>query len=355
MAKQRLSGSGFDYMLSQQDLLGIFKQSGSNQMPYAGRFGVGKALSIWANTFTDINIAGFTLDTGQYPSSYTRGAICLAPQHPAALAGNLYVRVSADGVAAQLTFHINIGAQTWAVYRGTLTGTLLASGTSLAITNIGATFIPIQIGWEISDTVGRIYLRVNGTVLSDGTTNFDTNNAGGAVWNRVSVGSGDSTYVAGLVIDDVVVFNMDTDAFSTLPRDARFYVGVPTSDSAVQWAPNSGTNFAAAATNDTDTLYNSSSTVGQEDLFNVSATWVPNGSAIYGPPQLVRRSRIDDATPRDVKSALKSNATTAYGATTAEFSSYTIFVDEIALDPNGNIAWTLSALQAVDIGYNLVA
>lgn len=362
MPKQALSRTGFDYMLDQADLLSIFKQSGSPTF-VTGRFAAGKAASLGGHPFWIVNTTGINLisngpgtshylDTGLYGASYTTGAACFALSSSAALAGVFVYRVSASATAAQLTLELNYGLQTWKIYRGTLAGTLLASGTDAAILNIGSTYLPVQFGWTISDTVGRIYLRVNGTTLIDGTANFDTNNAGGGIWDRNSMGC---TTETSMYIDDIVVFNMDTDAFTTLPRDARFYLGVPTGNNTVAWTPNSGTNFAAAATNDTDTLYNSSSTAGQQDLFDISATWIPAGATIYGTPQLVRRSRIDDATPRDVKSAIRSVATTVFGATTAEVSTYKLWVDEIALDPNGNIAWTLASLQVVDIGYNLVA
>jgi len=357
MAKQALARTGFDYMTTQQDLLGIFKQSTFGAFT-TGRFSSGKSLQIEnASVTTGINLSGTAVDTGLLPASYTTaGAVCFAIAWFYALSGDFVVRVAENTVAAQLTLRINTADQSYTVYRGTMADTVLASGTSAAISNLGGyTYLPVQFGWLTSDTVGKLYLRINGTTLLDGTTtSYDTNNGGSSVWNRVSFGKTVGDSIIQTFLDDIVLFDMGGDAFTTLPRDARFYIGVPTGNNTVAWTPNSGTNWAAAATNDADTLYNSSSTPGQQDLFDVSATWIPNGSTIYGTPQLVRKSRIDDATPRDVKSAVRSVATTTYGATTSEFSSYTLFVDEIALDPNGGIAWTLASLQAVDIGYNLV-
>ncbi len=360
MAKQALRRSGFDYMTSQQDLLGIFTQSNFGTFP-TGRFGSGKCLGFNSPdaTTTNINLGpgGNVLDTGLLPASYsTAGACCFALAFLTALNGNFIIRVSEDTVAAHLTLVLSGVDNSWKVYRGTLAGTLIASGTSMAITNIGgSTYIPIQFGWVIDNAAGKLFLRVNGTTILDGTTtSYDTQNGGSAVWNRISFTQTAVGFVINTFVDDFVLFDMGGDAFTTLPRDARFYLGVPTSNGTVAWTPSSGTNWAAVATNDGDTLYNHSLTPGQEDTFNVSATWIPNGSSIYGTPQLVRKSRIDDATPHDVKSAVISGGTTTYGATTAEFSTYTLFVDEIALDPNGGIAWTLASLQAVDIGYNLV-
>jgi hypothetical protein len=354
MAYSQLIMTSFDNVPGLTEFVSFFPGTtryGTDTGRFSGKAGVLDFTSD-ANVWPPTN----RWDTNQLPNDYVKGAIVFAvafSQNPNQ--GLIYWQVGDGAIGCQLTLKIDANGQVWAVYRGTNTGTILASGTSSEIPNMGGlTYVPIQFGWLIDPSVGRLFLRINGKVLLDGTTNYNTQNTANTRWNRITYCKNSESFQSYPRIDDFALYDLNTDPFNILPRDGRVYVGVPTADDSVQWTPNSGSNnFSRVNSYDGDTSYTSSSTVGQEDRFTLSSTWIPNGSTIFGYPQVLRYARIDDATPREVASLIRSGASTAYSTPKAEFSNYTLTYDKFLTNPNGGGAWDLASLQAIKIGYKL--
>jgi hypothetical protein len=161
-------------------------------------------------------------------------------------------------------------------------------------------------------------------------------------------------------MDSFGLFDLGGDAASTLAGGYRFWRAQPTGDNSVQFTPNSGgDNFSRVDDDDADTSYNSSVTAGHIDRFDISSSWVPSGADVWG-VKVGYKSRIDDATPRTMRTKLWSNSVVANGTTYNAPSSYTQrgaqLADLILNDPNTAARWgTTNAVQTIDIGYELVS
>lgn len=128
----------------------------------------------------------------------------------------------------------------------------------------------------------------------------------------------------------------------------------PSADSSVQFTPNASTNVSRVNTTtlDGDTTYNASSTVGHKDLFDMGDL-SSTPTAIYAVQTMVN-ARKDDAATREVRTNLKSGATTVNGTTLALAASYTIQSDVYENDPNTSAPWTASGVNASQLGYEVV-
>jgi len=295
------------------------------------------------------------VDTGDIGTNYTTGAVTCSVAASAGGVGNWYLAVGDTGVGAQLTFHINFATKVLNVYRGTSTGTALYSSVSAPLlSNVALTHNTVAVGWKIDPTAGFVYFRINGTayVTASGTDN--TRNTANTRWNRLNIaGSNSGTTLT----DHVVVWDLDTDAASTLPVDARIALGVPTGDNSVQMTPNSGSDNWSRVDDvpyDTDSTYVSSATVGHKDIYDISSTWVPNNTTSIYYVAVATTFRKDDAATREARGLVKSGSSTTNGATVLMLSSYAMQVDEFPNDPATGSAWGLSALQAAKPGVEII-
>lgn len=104
---------------------------------------------------------------------------------------------------------------------------------------------------------------------------------------------------------------------------------------------------------DGDFSYNADSTPGDIDLFGV--TPLPAGAQNIDAVNNVRYWRKDDAGVRSGAGLIKSNVTTATGATVTLSTSYT-FDDQIQqTDPDTSAAWTVSGVNNMLPGYKEIA
>lgn len=136
--------------------------------------------------------------------------------------------------------------------------------------------------------------------------------------------------------------------------DPRAYTVWPASNSSVQFTPLANTNWQEVSeiAFDGDTNYNFDNVVGHEDLFVTNT--LPSTLTSPLAYQITGAWRKDDAGLREIKHALKSGATEAYG--TSRFlqdNGYAFYSDLWATDPNTSSDWTLTTLNAALIGYNL--
>jgi len=131
----------------------------------------------------------------------------------------------------------------------------------------------------------------------------------------------------------------------------------PTADTATkQWTRSTGSNNFAnvddtGGVND-DSDYNSSSTVGQKDLFDM-ADLGTTPSSIYA-VQAVLVSRKDDATTRELRTNMKNGSTTTNGTTRGQATTYSNFVDLYTVNPDTAAAFTPSDVNSLQLGYEVV-
>jgi hypothetical protein len=133
---------------------------------------------------------------------------------------------------------------------------------------------------------------------------------------------------------------------------------LPTADTAAKaWVASTGTNNAAMVDDpsgfNSDTDFVRSATVAALDLYDVAD--LPAGVATVKSVKTRRVSRKDDATVRSLRTVLKSGATSQNGATAAQITTYDIFDDVYGLDPNTGAAWAPSAVDAAQVGPQVVA
>jgi hypothetical protein len=137
--------------------------------------------------------------------------------------------------------------------------------------------------------------------------------------------------------------------------DVRGYLLTPSgAGSLTQMTPDAGSNYQRVASDDDDTSYVATSTVGNADLYAQSD--LPGGFAgtIYGIAHTTRW-RKDDAGVRTAAQLLKSGATTVQGADVTLVSSYANDTEFAFVDPNTTAAWTATNVNAIESGAKMTA
>ena len=244
------------------------------------------------------------------------------------------------------------------VRRGTSTGTVL--GTSAAGLVGSGAFTHFQVRAVISDTVGVVQIRLNGSSSpAINLTSQDTNNGAAAVSvNNVRIGTSSTGSKVGYY-DDLVIWDTTGSIANTWIGDTRVdsYFPNANGDSSqfVGSDGNSTDNYLlvdAAAPNGTD--YVQSSTVGDKDLYgfgNMSHT----PSSIYG--VVVTASALkDDAGSRSIRLLAKSSSSEANsGADIALSTSRTRAIGVFETNPATSAAWTKSGVDGAQFGITVAA
>lgn len=123
-----------------------------------------------------------------------------------------------------------------------------------------------------------------------------------------------------------------------------------------QWAPLTGASGVAMVLDvvvDGDTTYIFDATVGHKSLFDMANFAAPVPLAITA-VQTSFTARKDDATTRQVRAFNVSGATTTSGATENMSASYVKYNDIYPTDPNTGAAWTPAAVDALQVGVEVV-
>ena len=211
------------------------------------------------------------------------------------------------------------------------------------------TWYYIEFSVTISDTVGTVEVRVDGeTVLS--LTNVDTRNGTPTTVDTLYLGANGSGVTNPVLVDDLYISDSITPV-----GPLRVYTLRPNLDTAQKdWAPLSGANnyaMVADTTIDGDTSYVQASTVGNYDLYDVG-NLTPTSATISAVNHLVW-ARKTDATTRAINLTTKSGATTTDSANTTLSASYVGYNKLYETDPNTGSAWTVSGVNALQIGQKI--
>jgi hypothetical protein len=330
---------GFDNYLALADMRntsfwGGSGAAGGSVTLAAGRFGGqaiqvaspiinGNAVFTPAATSTSFTI-GFALNAG-LPTTATVGA-----------------RDNAG--VTQVGFNITVtGLVT--VYRNSTSNVL---GTFSIPSYNSAAYYYIEFQSLISATVGTIAVNVEGVSLLSLT-------------GQNTKGSGTTTSVTDFFWDNSSTVNVSKvddfyyDDSATFHGPRRVRTGYPTSNNSVTWTPLSSTNVSQI--NETlmnsDTSYNSTTGVGNVDLFN-TASYIGNAVTVDA-VQIRAAFRKDDANAHTGATVLKSGATTSTGTALSLTTSYVYANDIYLTNPNTSSAWTAGNADAVIIGYDMVS
>jgi hypothetical protein len=227
--------------------------------------------------------------------------------------------------------------------RGATVNTNILAETSAFL--VSGIWYYVEIELVRNASTGSVNFYINGSLNGSGSSL----NTGASDIDRVNLAVANSG--VNVWYDDLYVLDV-----ATRLGEHRVETLRPTSDTAqIDFTPSTGTNHAALVDETVyngDTDYNASGTVGHKDRYNMGdlSSTPPTISAV----QVNIFAKKDDATTRQIRSNLKSGATTANGATKTVLSTYQATADIYALDPNGSIAWTAAAVNALEAGVEVV-
>lgn len=260
------------------------------------------------------------------------------------------------------TYHVGVrwpgNLSPLSVYMGgdtTTIGTLLATGTQQLLAN---TWYGIEVWVEISDTVGRVKVYIDGNPTPDIDFTGDTKNGGTGILS--SLGGGHSTGNSGTVSfstywDDLVVYDDTGSVNNAAPLgDLRVVPSLPDgAGNTTQGTPLSSTNFSNMdeTTMDSDTTYVEFSTVGHKDTYAMAAVGV--SGTVLGVQNRVA-VRKTDAGSRAAKPVLRYSGVEVDGTEEYQNLSYRYQYQFHNSKPGGG-AWDVAAVDATEAGVKMTA
>lgn len=251
------------------------------------------------------------------------------------------------------TKHIGIYANadgSISVHRNTTTIGTSAPG----VLNTAGEYLQLQIKVVISDTVGSVEIRLNGSETPIiALSNVDTRNAGTGVVNTIRLTSYSTSSGGDLasLFDDLVVWDTTGSVNNTWLGDVRVDSYMPSGDGdTTTMAPSTGTAHWQLVDEvpASDTDYVSSASVGALDLFQM-ADMAHTPATVHGVVAVAQMLK-SDAGAREVGITLKSGATESVGSNIALGTGSTKYQRVIETDPNGGVAWTKAAIDALQVG-----
>lgn len=259
--------------------------------------------------------------------------------------GKALLALSADGGT---TTHTTLGVAadgSIGVRRGT------ASGTQIALSSAGAivlnTWHYLELKVKLHDTTGTVDVHVDGaSVIS--STGLDTKNGGtDTLFDQVEFGGGGVG--ATTRMRDIYLLNEQGSVNNNFLGDVRVHALFPTSDSTPEeWDRSTGSDTFALIDETTpngDTDYIESDVaaevarVGMGDLSDTTHVVFGVQTTIY--------AKKDDAGSRSVRAAVVSDGNVENGADHVLGTSYATYRDVFELDPDGDIPWTPTTVNAV--------
>jgi hypothetical protein len=209
-----------------------------------------------------------------------------------------------------------------------------------------------EVGVVFSSASGSIVVKINGAVIAN-ITGIDTINpsSGNAYFNILQWGD---NALQGMVTDDFYICDGSGSANNTFLGDVRVFGLMPdAAGSSTQWTPNgAGANYECVNAIPPGSAYISSSTAGQIDLYGMQT--VPSALEIIG-VQVSYLANKNDSGSRTIQSVIKSGSVEADGAANSLGSSQSYFSDVFYEDPNTSAAWTLAAVNAMQVGVEEVS
>lgn len=325
-----LAAEGFERTLARVMGVGLAGSLGSTT-----RYGYGNS---WNH-----NGVSYGIQWDITPSdTVTIGGACINATYAVDTASGGFTFIADGGTLGHVRVYLS-SATTLVAARGGIgsAGTSLATATVPTFLN---TWRYIEAQVKISDTVGRVIVKVDGTTYIDFTG--DTRN-GGTSTNIDQVRQISLSNSNGFWDDTYVTDNLGSLNAGFL-GEIRIYESQPNAaGSSTQFTPSSGANYAAVA-DLSDTTYVSSPTVGQRDTYNT----VDLPSSPTSVLAVVVNSRMakTDAGAASAKAAIKSSSTVAYGATRTLVAGATQFTDIFETNPATGAAWTAAAVNAMETG-----
>jgi hypothetical protein len=282
-----------------------------------------------------------------YASGGGVAALCMgfAYQLKASITNMQILAFLNGGAAGSDVIGLGINSAQQPFFFSTALGTVLATS-SQSVSTGSWHYFEVQFNIAASGGVASLYIdgiQVINFSGNTGTSTVDTVALGPNV--GVNVGTDVGYY------DDLYVTTTDTRLgerrVETLYPDAA---GASTG-----WTPLSGANYANvnATLNNGGSTYVATATASESDLYEIGP--------LAGQPSVIDAVQVrvsvskSDSGSHVLQTQLKSSTTTVNGASYAIAGTFLYDCDIHALDPNGSIAWTYTAVNAAQIGQELIS
>ena len=317
-----------------------------------GRGGFGKCLSIPITSLgSGATIAAFNANIASY---YVGFAMQMVGE-VTGFSVSPYDPIGSGAVQCSVFFNLSAGQIT--LYRGGPSGVEL--GISSPAIFAASSWNFVEVFSTINGTTGALQVRINnqpvaGCTLTGVNTQSTANASSGGVSLIADTGTGGEMYI------DDFRYNDTSTGPGTYPNnswlgDLRVATVFPTANDAVTWTPLASTNWEEVSETsfDGDTTYNSTTTNGDEDLFNMGTLSAVIDEIVA--VQLVTGAREADAGGHTFTQQLKIGGTDHAGATQALATGYQFFSDIFPVNPTTGVSWTLSDVNAILAGYKSVS
>jgi hypothetical protein len=195
---------------------------------------------------------------------------------------------------------------------------------------------------------GAITVRVNENIVLQ-ISSANTSAAGGRSLGIDQIDFGNT------MVDDFYICDNSGASLNNFLGNTRVPAQSPNGAGAsTQWTPTGSASFnwqLASNPYMDDTSYVSCGTPGDIDLYTVSP--VANAPQILAVQSIVV-ARQDDSGQRQIRSVIDSSGSQALGAVTNTNGSYAASTDIFAVDPHTGGSWTYEAVNALQVGAELV-
>ena len=256
------------------------------------------------------------------------------------------------------TLHVDLRVNPAGTLSVTRNGTALTDGTS-ALALLPGVFYHIEFIVTIADSIGAgtCVVKVNGATWLTVATGQDTRNAANASANQVRLGCLAGTTTNGLTLDfsDLIIQNASG---ATFLGDRRVdFLPANANGNSSQFTGSDGNSvdnylLVDDPTEDDDSTYVESSTVGHKDLYslaNLSST-----PTVIDCIQTVLYHRMTDAGPRAICPVLRSGGADYDKATIGQASSYAYGTEIVLTDPATAAAWDAAGVNALEMGMKII-
>jgi hypothetical protein len=234
------------------------------------------------------------------------------------------------------------------IRRGSFGGTIIHTSTYAPPLDLVWRHYEVKVVYNA--TTGSVIVRENGVEkINQGSLNTGTPTI---TTDGVSIAQGG---LSSSKIDNVYMCDGTGSVNNDFLGEKKVQTIVPDGDTSQEdWALSTGTNSYALIDDfsDEDSTYISSGTTTDKTRVTMGA--ISTGAVnIAGLVQTTKHKR-DDATAVDMRTNLKSGATTNNGATVSMTASYTCSQEVYETDPNTGSAWTAANVNLVESEFEIM-
>lgn len=229
---------------------------------------------------------------------------------------------------------------------------LKAAVTELGITSglglVTGTYYFIELKVTFDNSAGSYELRVDGVTKLSGS-GIDTTGTANNYANALLISNGET----GGRVDDIYLCDNSGSNNNDFLGEVRVKVVLANgTGNYAQWTPSAGSNYQNVDDNppDDDTTFNSSSTVGQKDSFDMQNVDI-NGN-VKG-IQIIPSVRNDGSGV--ARSLMRVSGTDYFGSNFSLTGSYKFHPQIQETNPNTGALWTVSQIDSAEFGYDLVS